>query len=426
VKLTDLRDILHYIPQFREKVFILAVDGEIVTGDNFATLLLDVALLWSLNIRVVLVHGASAQIRALAEEQHVKASDFDGTGVTDAATLNLALAAANRLTHEILEGLSANDLRAASTNVIIAHPAGIIQGVDQLFTGKVERVDADLLHSLLTQGVVPVIPPLGFDGDGKTYRVNSDGVAVAVADHLKAIKLIFVTSKDGLIHRGQLIRQMLVPELSRLIQQDSAGFPPELLSKAQHATAAGNAGVPRVHVINGTLDEGLLGEVFSSHGLGTLIYANEYENIRPAKKKDVRAIQFLTKQAVEADELVKRTKAMIEKSLGDYFIFEVDKNPIACVALHEYREQNQAELACLYVSSSHENQGIGRKLIQFVENRARELGFRDLLALSTQAFTYFQSKAGFVEGRPDDLPPARREAYEQSGRNSKVLVKHLK
>ena len=426
MKLTDLRDILHYIPQFREKVFILAVDGEIVTGDNFATLLLDVALLWSLNIRVVLVHGASAQIRALAEEQHVKASDFDGTGVTDAATLNLALAAANRLTHEILEGLSANDLRAASTNVIIAHPAGIIQGVDQLFTGKVERVDADLLHSLLTQGVVPVIPPLGFDGDGKTYRVNSDGVAVAVADHLKAIKLIFVTSKDGLIHRGQLIRQMLVPELSRLIQQDSAGFPPELLSKAQHATAAGNAGVPRVHVINGTLDEGLLGEVFSSHGLGTLIYANEYENIRPAKKKDVRAIQFLTKQAVEADELVKRTKAMIEKSLGDYFIFEVDKNPIACVALHEYRDQNQAELACLYVSSSHENQGIGRKLIQFVENRARELGFRDLLALSTQAFTYFQSKAGFVEGRPDDLPPARREAYEQSGRNSKVLVKHLK
>jgi amino-acid N-acetyltransferase len=426
VKLTDLRDILHYIPQFREKVFILAIDGGIVTGDNFATLLLDVALLWSLNIRIVLVHGASAQIRALAEEQHIKASDFDGTGVTDAATLNLALAAANRLTHEILEGLSANDLRAASTNVIIAHPAGIIQGVDQLFTGKVERVDADLLQSLLAQGVVPVIPPLGFDGDGKTYRVNSDGVAVAVADQLKAIKLIFVTSYDGLIHRGQLIRQMLVPELSRLIQQDSAGFPPELLSKAQHATAAGNAGVPRVHVINGTADEGLLGEVFSSHGLGTLIYTNEYENIRPAKKKDVRAIQFLTKQAVEADELVKRTKAMIEKSLGDYFIFEVDKNPIACVALHEYREQNQAELACLYVSSSHENQGIGRKLIQFVENRARELGFRELLALSTQAFTYFQSKAGFVEGRPDDLPPARREAYEQSGRNSKVLVKHLK
>src|SRR4029077_19286787 len=204
---------LQYIPQFREKTFILAIDGAIVTDENFVTMLLDVALLWSLNIRIVLVHGASAQIKALAEERNVKASDLDGTGVTDAATLNLALAAANRLTHEILEGLSANDLRAASTNVIIAHPAGIIQGVDQLFTGKVERVDAELLQLLLAQGVVPTIPPLGFDGDGKTYRVNSDGVALAVAEQLKAIKLIFVTSQNGLLYRGQLIRQMLVAEL---------------------------------------------------------------------------------------------------------------------------------------------------------------------------------------------------------------------
>ena len=425
MKLTDLRSILQYIPQFREKIFILAIDGAIVTDDNFATLLLDVALLWSLNIRVVLVHGAAAQIKALAEQRQVNASDLDGTGVTDAATLDLALAAANRLTHEILEGLSANDLRAATTNVIIAHPVGIIQGVDQLFTGKVERIDTEFLHSLLAQGVVPVIPPLGFDGDGKTYRVNSDGVAVEVAEQLKATKLIFVTSEDGLIHRGQLIRQMLVADLARLVQQDGAGFAGEMLSRARHAAAACNAGVPRAHVINGTLDEGLLGEVFSNHGLGTLIYANEYEQIRPAKKKDVRAIQLLTKQAVEAEELVKRTKATIEKSLGDYFIFEIDKNPVACVALHVYPAENQGELASLYVSASHENQGIGRKLIQFVENRARELGLRELLALSTQAFTYFQSKAGFAEGTPDDLPPARREKYEQSGRNSKVLVKKL-
>jgi amino-acid N-acetyltransferase len=425
VKLTDLRGILQYIPQFRERTFILAIDGAIVTDDNFATLMLDVALLWSLNIRVVLVHGASAQIMSLAEGQQVKASDFDGAGVTDAATLDLALTASNRLTHEILEGLSANDLRAAYANVIIAHPVGILQGVDHLFTGKVERVDVGLLQSLLSQGVVPVIPPLGFDGDGKTYRVNSDGVAVAVAEQLKAIKLIFVTTQDGLIYHGKLISQMLVAELGRLVQQDSAGFAPEMISKAQHAAAACTAGVPRVHVINGTLDEGLLGEVFSNHGLGTLIYANEYEHIRPAMKKDVRAIQSLTKQAVEAEELLKRSKVAIEKSLGDYFIFEIDKNPVACVALHVYQESNQGELACLYVASSHENQGIGRKLIQFVESKAREMGLKELLALSTQAFTYFQSKGGFVEGTPDDLPPPRREKYEQSGRNSKVLLKKL-
>jgi amino-acid N-acetyltransferase len=426
MKLTDLRGILQYIPQFREKTFILAIDGAIVTDENFATLLLDVAVLRSLNIRVVLVHGASAQIKLLGEEQNVKPSDIDGAGITDANTLKLALNAANRLTHEILEGLSANDLRAASTNVIIAHPMGIIGGVDHQFTGKVERVDTALLQTLLAQDVVPVIPPLGFDGDGRTYRVNSDGVAVAIADALKAIKLIFITSQDGLIYNGQLIRQMLLSELEKLLQTHSANFMPELLSKAQHTAAACKSGVPRVHVINGKVDEGLLAEVFSNDGIGTLIYANEYQQIRPAKKKDVRAIQLLTKAAVESDELVKRTRAVIEKSLGDYFIFEIDKNPVACVALHVYPEQNKGELACLYVNPSHENQGIGRKLIQFVENKAKELNLAELLTLSTQAFTYFQSKGGFGEGTPDDLPPARREKYEQSGRNSKVLVKKLK
>ena len=425
MKLTDLRGILQYIPQFREKTFILAVDGAIVTDENFATLLLDVAVLRSLNIRVVLVHGASAQIKALADDQKIQASDLGGGGVTDAATLNLALTAANRLTHEILEGLSANDLRATSTNAIIAHPMGIIQGVDHLFTGKVERVDVEMLQSLLNQGVVPVIPPLGFDGDGKTYRVNSDGVALAVADALKAIKLIFITTQDGLVYSGKLIRQMLVAELEKLLSQNSAGFLPEILSKAQHAAAACKASIPRVHIINGRVDEGLLAEVFSNDGIGTLIYANEYQQIRPAKKKDIRAIQLLTKAAVEADELVKRTRASIEKSLGDYYLFEIDKNPVACVALHIYPEQKKGELACLYVNPSFENQGIGRKLIQFVENKAREMALGELITLSTQAFTYFQSKGGFAEGTPDDLPSARREKYEQSGRNSKVLVKKL-
>ena len=425
MKLTDLRGILQYIPQFRDKTFILAIDAGIVTDDNFATLLLDVALLWSLNIRVVLVHGAAAQIARLADAGGVVASDLDGAGVTDATTLELALTAANRLTHEILEGLSAHDLRAASTNVVTAHPIGVLQGVDHLFTGKVERIDVDLLRSLLAQGVVPIIPPLGFDGEGRTYRVNSDGLAVAVAAQLKAVKLVFVTARPGLTHRGQLIRQMMVGELQQLLQQDAAAFAPEILSKAQHAVRGCQAGIPRVHVIDGTLDEGLLGEVFSNHGLGTLIYANEYENIRPALKKDVRAIYALTQQGVEADELLRRTKSAIERQLGDYYIFEIDKNPVGCVALHVYPERKQGELACLYVSGAHENEGIGRKLVQFVESRARELGVEELLALSTQAFTYFQSKAGFVEGTPDDLPQARREKYDQSGRNSKVLVKKL-
>ncbi|MBI4326812.1 MAG: amino-acid N-acetyltransferase [Chloroflexi bacterium] len=425
MKPTDLRGILQYIPRFREKTFILSVDGAIVTDENFANLLLDIAVLRSLNIRVVLVHGASAQIKALAEQQHVTPSNLDGSGITDAETLKLALTAANRLTHEILEGLSANDLRAACTNAIIAHPLGILQGLDHLFTGKVERVDVEMLQTLLAQGIIPVMPPLGFDGDGKTYRVNSDGVALAVAEALKAAKLIFITSYEGLARRGQLLRQMLVADLDDILANHRDDLLPEMLSKAIHASAACRAGIPRVHIINGRVDEGLLAEVFSNEGIGTLIYAYEYQQIRRAMKKDIHSIQLLTKNSVASEELVKRTRASIEKQLNDYYLFEIDKNPVACVALHTYPECGKGELACLYVSASHENQGIGRKLIQFVETKAREFGLNELITLSTQAFTYFQSKGGFSEGTPDDLPPVRREKYEQSGRNSKVLIKKL-
>lgn len=425
MKLTDLRGILQYIPRFREKVFVIAIDGAIVTDENFSNILLDIAVLRSLNIRVVIAHGASAQIKALGEAQNIKPSDLDGSGITDLQTLNLALTAANRLTHEILEGLSANDLRAASTNAIVAHPMGILQGQDHLFTGKVERVDTELFQTLLGQGIIPVVPPLGFDGDGRTYRVNSDHMAVAIAEALKAIKLIFITTTDGLLSQGQLIRQILASDLDTILAGKKQEIIPEMMSKAIHASAACRAGVPRVHLINGRVDEGLLAEVFSNEGIGTLIYANEYQQIRRAMKKDVRAIMMLTKNAVASDELVKRSRSIIEKNLQDYYIFEIDKNPVACVALHVYPEQSKGELACLYVRPSHENQGIGRKLIQFVEKTARELGLHELLLLSTQAFTYFQSKAGFTEGTPDDLPPLRREKYDQSGRNSKVLVKKL-
>jgi amino-acid N-acetyltransferase len=426
VKLTDLRGILQYVPQFREKTFILAVDGAIVTEENFANILVDVAVLRSLNIRVVLVHGAAEQIKALAEKQGVQASNLDGDGVTDAATLELALEAATRLTHQILQGLSANDLRAACTNAIIAHPLGIIHGVDQLFTGKVERVDIELLQTLLNQGIIPVVPPFGFDGEGKTYRANSDSVAVAVAEALKATKLIFITTQDGLRHNDELIRQMLAGDLQKLVQSAPGGFAADMVSKARHAAAACAAGVHRVHIVNGREDEGLLAEVFSNEGIGTLIYANEYEQIRPARKKDIRAIQLLTKKAVDAEELLRRTRGDIEKNLADYYIFEIDKNPVACVALHVYAAQQQGELASLYVDPSHGNQGIGRKLVQFVENKAREIGLAELIVLSTQTFPYFLSKGGFAEGTPGDLPPARREKYDHSGRNSKVLVKKLK
>ena len=120
VNVSDLREILQYVPRFRERVFVVAVDGEVAASENFANVLLDLAVLRSLSVKVVLVHGASHQVVELARERGVALTNSDGTGVTDEATLELSIMAAIRLTNQMMEGLSAVDLRAAYINAIIA------------------------------------------------------------------------------------------------------------------------------------------------------------------------------------------------------------------------------------------------------------------------------------------------------------------
>lgn len=425
MKPTDLRGILRYIPRFRDRTFVISVDGAVLAHENFFNLLLDIAVLRSLNIRVVLVHGAAHQVRMLAEEQGKEATDYDGEGVTDKVTKELALSSAARLTQVILEALSINDLRGAVINGVTAHPKGIIQGVDHKWTGRVERIDSDMFQSLLGQGIIPVVPPLGFDGEGKTYRLNSDHLAGELAARLKAIKLIYVTTENGLIHQGELVRQMQVDELDRILKGKQGTFPPESLSKARYSSRACHDGVPRVHVINGLVHEGLLAEVFSNEGIGTLVYANEYRQIRPARKRDVRSILALTKQAMDKEELLRRDRRFIERNLNDYYIYEMDNNPVACVALHVYEATRQGEIASLFVGTAHENQGIGRRLVRFAEEEAARLGLEEIVVLSTQAYNYFQSKAGYSEASVESLPAARQEQYERSARRSRILVKKL-
>jgi len=425
MKLPELRGILQYVTRFRDKIFVIAIDGEILGSENFANILLDIAVLRSLNIKVVLVHGAGMQIEQAAFEQGVKVSNFDGTGVVDEATLQLSINVAIRLTNEIMEGLTQVDLRAAYANCVIAHPFGILHGVDYQYSGKIERVDVKILELFLDQAIVPVIPPLGFDGEGRTFRVNSDLVAMEVAEAVHAAKIIFLSPFDGLVIDGQRIGHLLAPEVEELLKKQKNNLPKSLYSKLEHAAQACLYGVPRVHLLNGNVNEALLAEIFSNGGVGTMIYSNEYEQIRRLYKKDIRGVMSLIQQSVRSEELVRRTRTEILANIDDYWVLEIDRHIAGCVAMYPYPEQKMAELACLYVSRSNENQGLGRKLMSFVENLGRQRGYSKLFALSTQAFVYLQQKGGFTEASPEILPPARRTKYESSGRNSRILVKHL-
>lgn len=425
MNVSDLREILQYVPRFREKIFVVSVDGEIAASPNFANILLDLAVLRSLSVRVVLVHGASHQIQVAAEKAGVAPSNTDGTGITDAATLELSIDASMRLTHEILEGLASVDLRAAYANAVIAHPAGILGGVDQGHTGRIERIDAKCLHMLLHEGIIPVVAPLGFDGEGHTYRVNSDHAAAELAEALQASKVIYLSADTKLPGGSALPRQLGIAEAEDLLKKRKNGEAPNLYSKIDYGAKACRQGVPRIHILDGTVNEALLEEVFSNEGIGTMIYSNEYQQIRKIFKKDVRSVMSLIRQSMDNEELVRRTRAEILDQMQDYWVLEIDGKLVGCVALHAYPDDGCGELACLYVHKDHENEGHGRKLMAFTENLARDKGLKQLVALSTQAYKYLQLKGGFRESTPDILPAGRRKKYESGGRQSKVLLKDL-
>ena len=170
IKPTDLRGILKYVPRFQGQIFVLALDGAVVADENFANLLVDIAVLRSLGIKVVLVHGIGHQLVELSQLRNIPISNVHGTGVTDAATLDLAVRASSRVAHSLVEALTQNSLKCVVTNAVRALPTGIIKGVDQQFTGKVDRIDKDFILELIDRQIVPIVSPIGFGPDGKSLR----------------------------------------------------------------------------------------------------------------------------------------------------------------------------------------------------------------------------------------------------------------
>ncbi|MFM1852538.1 MAG: amino-acid N-acetyltransferase [Verrucomicrobiota bacterium] len=426
IKPTDLRGILQYVPRFQGQIFVIALDGSIIADENFSNLLVDIAVLRSLGIKVVLVHGIGRQIQELSQLRNIPISDVYGAGVTDAATLDLAIRASSRVSHLILEGLAQNNLKGVITNSVRALPMGIIKGVDHQFTGKVERIDKDFIVSLIKDQVIPVMAPLAFGPDGRSLRVNSDLLAAELAEALHATKIIYLTPQPGLVINGELRPQISVEVLRKQATEAPDQIAELCRSKAINAVRAIDTGTPRVHIVDGRLFDSLLNEIFSNEGVGTLIYGNDYQQIRKATRRDVRFIYSLTRAAVKREEIVHRTQQAIEKNIDQFYVFEIDENIIACVTLIFYPQHPQlAEIGSLYVMPFYHNRGIGKKMVEYACLMAKERGATRIVALSTQSFSFFINVLGFAETDKSVLPDSRLKAYEDSGRNAKVLTRAL-
>jgi len=421
MKLTDLRGILNYVPRFLGQTFVVSIDGSIIGHENLPNLLLDLAVLRSLRINVIIVHGIGKQLNELAAERGIEITDSDGTGPVDDPTLDLAIRASARVSHEILEGVTKTGQRCAITNSVRATPKGVIKGIDHQRNGRINQIDSDFLSHLIQQNIIPIIQPIGFDRDGHTLRINSDLLAVETAYALNATKVIYITAESGLVIDGSLRRQISINELEGILENEKAhALAPSVRSKAEHGLKAIRKDISRIHILDGSIHDGMLREVFSNDGVGSLIYGNEYQQIRSATSDDAPLLYHLIRTSMKKEELVDRSLSSIEERISDYFVYEIDGNLIGSVLLSRFDDDPTAiELNSLFVHPLYQKKGIGKKLVDFAVIEATSKNATRLIALSTKRVCEFE------ETSAADLPPSRLDVYRQSNRQSKVFLKIL-
>jgi amino-acid N-acetyltransferase len=421
----DLRGILKYVPLWRNHTFVIAMDGSVIGEETINNLMMEFAVLRNLGIRLVVVYGIGAQVAELAEKQHVRISDAKGYGPTDFATLELAITAAGNVGHRVERGLTQHGLKCARVNAVRATDKGIIDGTNQLFTGKVDKIDVKLLEGLMERELVPVISPIAFTRDGSERRINSDQLASELAVALKASKLIYLLPYPGLTYGGQLRLNADVTEVRKLLDKHPETIDEEVRSKARFAVETIEGGTPRAHIIDCRIHDGLLSEVFSTVGIGSMIHSNPYSQIRNARRKDVGAIYRLTKSAVREQSLRARSRQSIESDIGEYFVYEIDESVVGCFRITNYPRSKTVELGSVYVHPAYQGRRIGKAMVDFAVEESTAQNRNRIVALTTQSSAFFRESCGFTQGQLSHLPKRLRESTKRSGRNSQVLYKDL-
>jgi amino-acid N-acetyltransferase len=156
-----------------------------------------------------------------------------------------------------------------------------------------------------------------------------------------------------------------------------------------------------------------------------MIHANDYQQIRRARKKDAQGIYDITRHAVKSHSLRHRSKNEIEHEIDRYIVYEIDGSIVGCAMLYEYPAEQAAEIASVLVQPFYQNRGVGRKLIEFLVLEATRRGARRIFVLTTQSYAFFKTVCQFEDARPEDLPDSRAEEYRREGRQSRVLVREI-
>ncbi|WP_243633835.1 amino-acid N-acetyltransferase [Motiliproteus coralliicola] len=427
-----------YINGHRGKTLVLLLDGDALTDGKFNNIANDLALLNSLGLRLVIVHGGRPQIESQLAQRGIKSQLHRHLRITDGPTLECVKEVIGGLRTDIEARLSMGlpnspmhgaKLRVCSGNFIAAKPLGVVDGVDYCHTGEVRRVDSSSINHLLDQGSMVLLSNLGYSPTGEVFNLAIEDVAAQVAIALKADKLICFGEDNGIVHdSGQQHSELLTKAAERLLQQyldgltDSQQPHSQLARQLTAVTTACHGGVDRGHLISYHQDGALLLELFTRDGTGTMVLQESYEQVRQAGIDDVGGILELIRPLEERGVLVRRSRELLETEIDRFVLVERDNSIIGCAALYPYQD-GSAELACVAVSDDYRGGNRGDRMLSQIEQQARAQGIERLFVLTTRTAHWFQER-GFVEADLSTLPKGKQALYNLQ-RNSKVFEKNL-
>ena len=435
------RSVAPYIHMHRGKTFVVGIAGEAIAAGKLQNLAQDLALIQSMGVKIVLVHGFRPQVNEqLAAKGHTPKYSH-GMRITDEIALDCAQEAAGQLRYEIEAAFSqglpntpmaGSTVRVISGNFITARPVGIVDGVDFMHSGLVRKVDVLGITRTLEMGAMVLLSPFGFSPTGEAFNLSMEEVAISVAAELQADKLIFLTETQGIrvqpnepaSENNPIDTELPLAMAKQLLASaPSPTQPTDLAFYLQHCVKACEEGVERSHILPFSVDGALLLEIYVHDGIGTMVVDEKLEELREATADDVGGILQLIEPFENDGTLVKRNRTEIERDVDHFTIIDHDGVIFACAALYPYPEAKTAEMAALTVSPQSQGQGDGEKILKRVEQRARAMGLNSIFVLSTRTMHWFL-KRGFVQMDPDWLPEARKRKYNWD-RKSQVLVKKI-
>ena len=431
------RSVAPYIHAFGGRTFVIAFGGEVIHDGQFVALSHDLNLLASLEVRLVLVHGARPQIESKLKRAKLETKLVSGLRVTDDEAMEAVKEANGAIRVEIEALLSmglvnspmaGSDIRVASGNFVTAKPVGVMDGVDLQHTGEVRKVDAIGIQKRLDDGELVLLSPLGYSPTGEVFNLSLEDVAVNAAIALDADKLIFLMDSNGVHNlRGELLREMTADKARNLlrhaqnngekaISEDESYYLPAAIKACDH-------GVARTHLISRHMDGAIIQELFTHDGVGTMVTEIALESMRPAEIDDVGGILLLIEPLENEGVLVRRGRERLEMEIHHFYVMEHDNRIIGCAALYPFEDEKKAELACMAMHASLRGSGRGERLLHYCEEQALEKEIKSLFVLTTRTAHWFIER-GFVEADIAALPNVRQKLYNFQ-RRSKVFLKQL-